>query len=150
MAKAPSPLVEHCVELFALLGAVRPKSMFGGWGFYLDEMFFALIADETLYLKVDGETEGAFRDAGSWPFTFTYKDGRSATMAYWSAPEEAMESPAMMRDWARLAVGAALRAKQGKAPAKRAAKGVANSATKQSPAKKSPARKTVAARKPKG
>jgi DNA transformation protein and related proteins len=117
MAKPLPPLVEHCLELFAPLGAVRPKSMFGGWGFYLDEMFFALIADETLFLKVDAETEARFSAAGSYPFTFTYNDGRSVTMAYWSAPEEAMESPPMMRDWARLALGAALRAR--KAPVKR-------------------------------
>ena len=111
MAKAHSPLVEHCLELFSPLGVVRAKAMFGGWGFYLDEHFFALIADETLYLKTDAQTEGAFRDAGSWPFTYAYKDGRSVTMAYWSAPEEAMESPPMMLDWARLAMGAALRSR---------------------------------------
>ena len=111
MAKPLPPLVEHCLELFAPLGAVRPKAMFGGWGFYLDEHFFALIADESLFLKVDSQTEPAFRDASSFPFTYTYKDGRSVTMAYWSAPEEAMESPPTMRDWARLALGAALRAK---------------------------------------
>ena len=109
MTKPLPPLVEHCLELFAPLGVVRPKAMFGGWGFYLDELFFALIADETLFLKVDEQTELAFRDAGSFPFTYTYKDGRSVTMAYWSAPEEAMESPPMMHDWARLAMGAALR-----------------------------------------
>ena len=123
MAKATSPLVEHCLELFAPLGHARAKAMFGGWGFYLDEMFFALIADETLYLKTDVETEGAFREAGSWPFVYEYKDGRSVTMAYWSAPEEAMESPVAMRDWARLALGAALRAKKpGAASERRAGK----------------------------
>ena len=110
MAKSLPPLAEHCLELFAPLGAVRPKSMFGGWGFYLDELFFALIADDTLFLKVDDQTASAFRDAGSFPFTYTYKDGRSVTMAYWSAPEAAMESAPMMQDWARLALGAALRA----------------------------------------
>lgn len=114
MSKPLPPLVEHSLELFAPLGAVRAKSMFGGWGFYLDDMFFALIADETLYLKADGESEGAFRDVGSWPFTYTYKDGRSVTMGYWSAPEEAMESPAMMRDWGRLAMATALRARRPK------------------------------------
>lgn len=112
MSKAMPPLVEHCLELFAPLGAVRAKAMFGGYGFYLDELFFALIADETLFLKVDDQTEGQFRDAGSYAFTYSYKDGRSVTMAYWSAPEEAMESPPMMRDWARLALGAALRARK--------------------------------------
>ena len=122
MTKPLPPLVEHCLELFAPLGVVRPKAMFGGWGFYLEELFFALIADETLFLKVDAETEPVFREAGSFPFTYTYKDGRSVTMAYWSAPEEALESPVTMRDWARLALGAALRAKAGR---RKAGRGVA-------------------------
>lgn len=85
--------------------------MFGGWGFYCDDHFFALIADEILYLKTDGETEAGFRESGSTPFTYTYKDGRTVTMAYWSAPEAAMESPRAMQPWARLAFAAALRAK---------------------------------------
>jgi DNA transformation protein and related proteins len=114
MPKPVPPLVEHSLELFAPLGQVRAKAMFGGWGFYLDDLFFALIADETLYLKADGESEAAFRDIGSWPFTYNYKDGRAVTMGYWSAPEEAMESPGMMRDWARLAVAAALRGRKPK------------------------------------
>jgi DNA transformation protein and related proteins len=114
MPKPPPPLVQHAVELFTPLGAVRAKAMFGGWGFYLDDLFFALIADDTLYLKVDGESEASFKNTGSWPFTYTYKDGRAVTMGYWRAPEEAMESPAMMRDWARLAVAAALRARKPK------------------------------------
>ena len=114
MSKPLPPLVEHCLELLAPVGAVRAKSMFGGYGFYLDESFFALIADETLFLKVDDQTEAMFRNAGAFPFTYSYKDGRSVTMAYWSAPEDAMESPLVMRDWARLALGAALRAKSGK------------------------------------
>ena len=112
MTKPRPPLVEHCLELFAPLGAVRSKSMFGGWGFYLDDHFFALIADDTLFLKTDQQTESAFKEAGSFPFTYTYKDGRRVTMAYWSAPEDAMESPPMMYDWARLALGAALRARK--------------------------------------
>jgi DNA transformation protein and related proteins len=114
MPKPLSPLVEHSLELFSPLGQVRAKAMFGGWGFYLDDLFFALVADDTLYLKADAESEAAFREAGSWPFTYSHKDGRSVTMGYWSAPEEAMESPAMMHDWGRMALAAALRARRAK------------------------------------
>jgi DNA transformation protein len=115
--KKPRPeIVDLALELFAPLGEVRAKAMFGGWGFYCDEHFFALIADEILYLKTDGETEAAFRAAGGAPFTYATKDGRSVSMAYWSAPEEAMESPHGMRPWARLALAAALRSKTAKKP----------------------------------
>lgn len=110
MPKPLTPFVERCLELFAPLGAARPKAMFGGWGFYLDAHFFALIADDTLYLKTDAETVAAFRAAGSSPFVYLGRDGRSVTMAYWSAPDVALEGPAEMRDWARRALAAALRA----------------------------------------
>lgn len=110
--KKPRPeIVDHAIELFARLGDVRAKAMFGGWGFYCDDRFFALIADDILYLKADAETEADFHAAGSTPFSYTLKEGRSITMGYWSAPEESLESPHAMQPWATRALAAALRAK---------------------------------------
>ena len=95
--------------------------MFGGWGFYCDDLFFAIIADETLYLKADAETAARFEAAGGEPFRFSYKDGRTETMNYWTVPEEAMESPGEMIEWGRLALAAAIRARRPavKAPRKK-------------------------------
>jgi DNA transformation protein and related proteins len=108
--------VAHCLELLAPMGAVRAKRMFGGHGLYVDELFVALIAFDRLYLKVDDQTRASFDEAGCQPFTYDGK-GKPVTMSYWTAPEEAMESPALMQPWARLAIAAALRAKAAKAPA---------------------------------
>ncbi|GAB2179789.1 TfoX/Sxy family protein [Denitratisoma sp. agr-D3] len=112
MASKPLPeIVRWSQELFAPLGSLRTKAMFGGWGFYCDELFFALIADEVLYLKADDEeSQARFKAAGSAPFRYTYADGRTVTMGYWSAPEEAMDSPNAMLPWARAALACALRA----------------------------------------
>ena len=99
-------------ELFAPLGPVRIKSMFGGAGVYADELMFAIIADDVLYLRVDGETEARFRDAGSEPFLYKARDGRDMAMSYWRAPDEALDSPDEAAPWARLSIEAALR-KQG-------------------------------------
>lgn len=110
-------LVTHVTELFAPLGAIRVKAMFGGWGFYCDDLFFAIVAYDTLYLKADAESAAAFRAAGGEPFQVTFKDGRSETMNYWTLPEEAMETPAGMRPWAQMALAAAVR---GRKPAKKA------------------------------
>ena len=91
-------------------GAVRTKRMFGGWGIWRDEVFFALIADDTLYLKTDAETLPAFRARGLEPFTFEKtKSGEVVITSYVQAPEEALDSPAQMLEWARLAYAAALR-----------------------------------------
>lgn len=114
MARPLPELVEHAGELFAPLGAIRVKAMFGGWGFYCDEIFFAIVADETLYLKGDAKSADTFRQAGGEPFRYARKDGRMETMNYWTVPEEALESPAEMLPWGRLALAAALRGRKPK------------------------------------
>jgi len=114
MTRPLPELVAHACELFAPLGAIRVKAMFGGWGFYCDELFFAIVAFETLYLKADAESAARFSDAGGEPFRYGRKDGRTETMNYWTVPGEALESPAEMRPWARLALAAALRGRQPK------------------------------------
>ena len=103
----------HCIELLSPLGAVRSRRMFGGQGLYVDELFVALISGEQLYLKADAQTQPQFEAAGCPPFMYE-KQGQWARMAYYRPPEEAMESPPAMRDWARLAVQAALRAQAAK------------------------------------
>jgi DNA transformation protein and related proteins len=106
-------LVDHCLELLAPLGTVRARRMFGGHGFYCDDLFFALIAMDRLFLKADPVTQPAFAAAGCEPFVYDGK-GKSVTMSYWTAPPAAMESPAEMQPWARLALAAALRARAAK------------------------------------
>lgn len=107
----------HCQELLAPLGRVRAKRMFGGYGLYVDEVFCALIAFDRLYLKVNAETRGRFEAAGGEPFVYDGK-AKHVTMSYYTVPAEAMESPALMQPWARLALQAALAARA--APAKAA------------------------------
>ena len=117
MSPASSEFVTHCLELLGALGTARAKRMFGGHGLYVDERFIALIIGETLYLKTDDETRPRFEAAGSVPFDYATRDGQRIVMAYWAAPQDAMESPALMLPWARLAMASALRAAASKRPA---------------------------------
>ena len=115
---ADRELVAHCLELFSPLGHARARRMFGGHGFYIDDLFVALIAFERLYLKADAQTRPRFEAAGCEPFVYDGQ-GKPVTLGYFSAPDDAMESPASMQPWARLALEAALRARAAKkAPAK--------------------------------
>ncbi|KNZ32243.1 MAG: competence protein TfoX [Methylibium sp. NZG] len=137
MAGPHDEFTNHCVELLSPLGLVRTRRMFGGVGFYLDDVFIALIAYGRLYLKVDAQTRPQFEAAGCEPFVFDTSE-KSVAMSYLSAPEEAMESPPLMQNWARLALAAALRARAAKPPsAPRKAAAVA-------PAKPAKPRKTAA------
>lgn len=113
---ATDPFVSHCLELLAPLGAPRARRMFGGHGLYVDELFIALIAFERLFLKADDTTRARFQAAGCQPFVFDTK-GQRVALSYWSAPDEAIDSPAAMRPWAQLALEAALRARAAKKPA---------------------------------
>lgn len=116
-ARTPSPFIAHCLELLAPLGAPRARRMFGGHGLYLDELFIAIVQDETLYLKVDALNQPQFAAAGSVPFRYSVR-GELRDLSFWRTPDDAMESPALMAPWARLALEAALRkrAEAGRAP----------------------------------
>jgi DNA transformation protein len=133
--------VAHCLELLAPVGAPRSRRMFGGHGFYIDDLFVAILAHDGLYMKVDDTSREAFREAGGRPFTFDGKDGTVQALGFWTPPEEAMESPREMIPWARRALAAAVAArgaKKPKAPRRGAAKKAA--ATKKTvAAKKKPA-----------
>ena len=107
---ADNDFVTHCLELLAALGQSRAKRMFGGHGIYVDERFMALATGHQLYLKTDALNREAFEQAGCQPFEFAGADGQRVVMSYWSAPDEAMDSPALMLPWARLSMEAALRA----------------------------------------
>ena len=116
MSSSPEYLA-HCVDLLAVLGSVRARRMFGGHGIDVDGQFMALIVNDQLYLKSDDTTRADFERAGCQPFEYTRKDGQRAVMSYWTAPDDAMESPALMQPWARLAMTSALRAANSKRPA---------------------------------
>ena len=101
-------LLAYLHELLDPLGRIAMRPMFGGHGVYCDGLFFAIVIDGRLYLKVDDENRPSFEAAGSAPFVYQVK-GASIEMSYWHAPEAAMDSAEQMRPWAQLAIAAALR-----------------------------------------
>lgn len=109
MAAPLSPFAQHALELFQSLGAVQARRMFGGYGFSVDGLNFAIIARDRLYLKVDDETRARFEGAGCEPFVYEAKGGRRVSVGYYTAPEECLDAPHAMQPWARLAFTAALR-----------------------------------------
>lgn len=88
---------------------VRARSMFGGVGIYSGELFFALIADDTLYFKVDEFNRGDFEARGMGPFQ-PYGEG-GEIMQYYEVPADLIEDPDALRPWAEKAIAVAGRKK---------------------------------------
>ena len=103
-------------QLGRVVPRVRAKSMFGGVGIYADELFFALIADDTLYLKVDDTNRADFEARGMGPFR-PYGEG-GEVMQYYQVPDDALEDPDALRSWAEKAMAVAGR-KKAKRPRRR-------------------------------
>ena len=102
----------YCAELFASIGPVRVRRMFGGHGIYVDDLFVAIVTGDSLYLKADQQTSPAFEQAGGTRFAYRTK-GRSVSLQFWTPPAHALDSPGLMEPWARLAAQAALRSRAG-------------------------------------
>lgn len=110
MPTAPDPFIEHVRELLGGLGPIAARRMFGGWGLSVDGMNIGIVAWDTLYLKTNTDTEAQWLAAGARPFVYEAQ-GKPMSLHYHTAPEDAMESPALMLPWARLALQAALAAR---------------------------------------
>ena len=77
--------------VFEQLGRVAPvtgKSMFGGVGIYAQDLFFALIAENRLYFKVDDATRPGFEQRGIEPFR---PFGEDTAMGYYEVPADVVE-----------------------------------------------------------
>lgn len=113
--------IDQAQALFHPFGDIRVRRMFGGAGLYCDELFFAIMDDGAVYFKADDETRKAFEARGLSPFTYEMKDGSSASMSYYNAPEEIFDDEDELRRWTTLALDAARRAARfKKKPAKKA------------------------------
>ena len=97
------------LELFAPMGALSVRRMFGGAGVYLYGVMFVLLADSEIYLKADAVTIPAFEAAGSGPFVWSAPDGRSISMSYWRLPDSALDDADEALRWGQLGLEAALR-----------------------------------------
>lgn len=101
----------YVLEQLEGLGRVRPKRMFGGIGLYCDDLFFALIDDDTLYLKADDSTREEFVKRRLRPFQ-PFRDKPETSMSYYEAPADALEDPEALAAWARKAVRVAAAARK--------------------------------------
>ena len=99
------------IEQLERVSSITSKSMFGGVGLYAEEYFFALMAEDRLYFKVDDSNRPDFEKAGMEPFR-PYGDDRA--MKYFEVPVDVLEYADLLRGWAEKAISVARSAKKSK------------------------------------
>lgn len=105
---------EFAIELFEGMGAVRVRKMFGGAGLYLNDVMFALIDEETIYLKTDEALAAALIAEGSAPWI--YAKNPSATHTYYRLPLDALDNAEEAARWGSRAYAVAAALKKSKKP----------------------------------
>ena len=92
------------------------ESMFGGVGIYAQGLFFALIAADRLYFKVNDATRPDFERLGMEPFR---PYGEDNAMGYYEVPADVVEDSVRLAAWMKKAIDVAAKARINK---KKAAK----------------------------
>lgn len=102
---------ERIDELFAGLGPVSIRRLFGGKGIYFDGVIVAIVLRGELLLKADEQSAPDFEAASCKQWTYIGKrHGKLVAMPYWSIPDSAFDDPDEMTVWARRAYEAGRRA----------------------------------------
>ncbi len=104
--------LEYILDQLSLVEGVSARKMFGGAGLYAEGTMFGLIADEELYFRTDDGNRQVYLDRESHAFQ-PWED-KPMTMPYHLVPEDVMESPPELAEWARDALAAAKRNKKKK------------------------------------
>ena len=117
--------LEKARDLLSVAPDLRFRKMFGEVGAYAGDLFFALVAEDAVWLKADDVNEAEFVQAGAPLFVYGEKDGRPMSLRYRRLPDGAWDDEDEARRWVALGLGAAQRAKaakagKGKTPASKA------------------------------
>ena len=112
MAVSPEYRAFVLEQIGRVAPAVTARAMFGGVGIYSEGLFFALMAGETLYLKVDDGNRADFEAAGTGPFRPFDDDAH--VMQYYELPADLLEDADALRPWVDKAIDVARRSRKGK------------------------------------
>ncbi len=104
--------LEYIKDQLTDLGTITIRKMFGGAGVYCNGVIFGLIAEDTLYLKVDDTNRPDFETLGMGPFV-PFED-KPFAMQYYEVPADILEDRDELALWAGKAVEVSLRKKTGK------------------------------------
>ena len=97
--KPLSEFIDYLGEVFVEFGSSQARKMFGGYGLYFDGAMFALVADNTLYMKTNSALAAEYESRGLPAFEYS-KGGKPIKMSYHLAPEEIYDDTEVAAHWA--------------------------------------------------
>jgi DNA transformation protein len=98
--------LQYVLEQLAGLRGALSRRMFGGAGLYHDELFFGLIASDTLYFRVNDDNRPDYEALGMARFR-PYKDKPILSLNYYEVPAHVLENAEELVVWARRSLKAA-------------------------------------------
>lgn len=104
-----SEFAHHLHDVLRRFGPIEVRRMFGGHGVFRDGLMFGLVAGDVLYLKADAVNQPWFEQHSLPRFEYR-RQGRTAALSYFRAPDAMMDDAAEAAEWARRSFDAALRA----------------------------------------
>ena len=115
MTKLDNPFHNYVEDLFANLGRIRIRKMFGGAGVYSGEDMFALIDKDRVYVKSDESLKERLQSEGGEAFEWTNPNtGKTIQMSYVSLPINALDDRDEASAWGRKALDVAIQARRAK------------------------------------
>ena len=115
MTKLDNPFHTYVEDLFASLGRIRIRKMFGGAGVYSGEDMFALIDQDRIFVKSDDALKADLEQEGGEAFEWTNPNtGKTIQMSYVSLPVNALDDREEASAWARKALDVAIEARRAK------------------------------------
>lgn len=106
---ASDGFAEFLGEQLRPLGHLTMRRMFGKTGVFCNGLMFAMVTDDTLYVRVDSHNREVFKEAEATPPLNYEKRGRTIDLSFWRVPERLLDEPDELVLWARAALAAARR-----------------------------------------
>jgi len=97
----------YVIDQFECLGPVQSRRMFGGAGLYFEGLFFAVVADDVLYFKVDDSNRSDYEAEGMEAFR-PFPD-KNTVMGYYQVPIDVIENKDTLKVWVEKALRVAER-----------------------------------------
>ncbi|HTY87533.1 MAG TPA: TfoX/Sxy family protein [Candidatus Acidoferrum sp.] len=101
---------EFVLDQLRALPDARARAMFGAYGLYQGESFFAILDEGRLFFKTDAATAAEYAARGMGPFRYESR-GRVLTMSYHEVPPEVLENAMELVIWAQRAIKIAARSR---------------------------------------